>query len=567
MTQAGRMAACYRRITCLLVLLHLLQSVYACTPCSSAEAQPTSQRREGMKPQRISASVMLFAVTCVGFLLLLSPLGAAPVAAVTFTHGVASGEVRPYTAVLWTRVDQEARLTVEVSTDRALHPLSFTSTVLAAAAADFTAQVTVLVSPGQTYFYRWRHDDVLSEVGTFTTPPLPGVARDVKFAFSGDSDGTKIQGKPAFNNFEVLGAAGQENLDFFVYLGDTIYADSDVRPTPAISLSDFRDAYKENRDYPALRRLLAATSIYAIWDDREVQHSFAGQTVDPMLYANGRQAFLEYMPLRPLPLPPDSACASTPLFRVFHWGKDVDIIILDERSCRSADVSAVCQGDLAPTLPAPVRAQLAQGGFPLPAQPPAGCLEALFEPTRTMLGPLQKSLLKAALLQSTAKFKFVINEVAIQQFYIGPYDRWEGYGAERAEILGFIRARNIKNVIYLTTGLHANLINEVFIDRFLDPTPVAYEFVTGPIAADTSMEDLEATAESLHLPPEQVVQAVNSVLDLVGVDCRNLDTFSYGVVEVQASAGTASITLKDDQGHLVHDQFNPTIVCRKVLGP
>jgi hypothetical protein len=81
------------------------------------------------------------------------------------------------------------------------------------------------------------------------------------------------------------------------------------------------------------------------------------------------------------------------------------------------------------------------------------------------------------------------------------------------------------------------------------------------------MRGLEATAESLHLPLALVVQAFNGLLDLVGVDCRNFDTYSYGVVEVQASAGTASITLKDDQGHLVYDQFDPTIVCRKTLGP
>jgi alkaline phosphatase D len=511
--------------------------------------------------------VILFAVTCVGLLLCPDLLGAGTAAAVTFTHGVASGEVRPFTAVLWTRVDQETSLTVEGSTDPSFHRLSFRHTVHASAAADFTAQATVLVFPQQTYYYRWRYNDVLSDVGTFTTPPLPGTARDVRFVFSGDSDGTKVHGVPAFNNFEVLDAVRAEHPDFFVYLGDTIYADSEFRSVPATTLAEYRDAYKENRDYPALRNLLKATSLYAIWDDHEVRDDFAGQTVDPLLYANGRQAFLEYLPLRPLPLPQDPTCAGTPLFRVFHWGKDVDIIILDERSCRSAEVSASCQGDLVPTLPAPVRAQFAQSGFPLPAQPPAGCLQALFDPTRTMLGPLQKALFKAALLLSTAKFKFVINEVPIQQFYGLPYDRWEGYGAERAEILGFIQALHIKNVIFLTTDTHANLINEVFLDHFLAPTPVAYEFVTGPIATDTFMRGLEATAANLHVTVAQVVQAFNGLLDLVGVDCRNFDTYSYGVVEVQDSAGTASITLKDNKGNLVHDQFAPGIVCRKILGP
>lgn len=159
---------------------------------------------------------------------------------------------------------------------------------------------------------------MLSDVGTFTTPPLRGVARDVRFAFSGDSDGTQVGGIPVVNHFEVLDTVRAEGLDFFVYLGDTIYADSEHRTTPATTLPAYRHAYKENRTIPALRDLLKTTSLYAIWDDHEIQNDFDGQTVDPQLYANGRQAFLEYLPLRPLPWLHDPACAGPPLFRVFH---------------------------------------------------------------------------------------------------------------------------------------------------------------------------------------------------------------------------------------------------------
>ena len=75
-------------------------------------------------------------------------------------------------------------------------------------------------------------------------------------------------------------------------------------------------------------------------------------------------------------------------------------------------------------------------------------------------------MLKDALLISNAKFKFVISSVSIQQTFALPYDDWEGYGAERSEILDFIRNNGIKNVIFMTTDLHLNLMNEVFIDRF-----------------------------------------------------------------------------------------------------
>jgi alkaline phosphatase D len=478
--------------------------------------------------------------------------------AVTFTHGVASGDVTPFSALLWTRVDQEVTLTVEVSTDQTFATRTQQRTALAAADHDFTATVFMApLRPHRQYYYRWRSGDVVSEIGTFRTAPRPSVPAQVRFAYSGDSDGTLVDGVPVFNNFETLDAARLEELDFFIYLGDTIYADAEIPGrSPATTLDDYRSLYKGNRDVPALHALLQDTAIYPIWDDHEVRNNFAGQTVDPLLYANGRQAFLEYMPLLTLHRFPDPTCAGTPLFRVFPWGKDILLIILDERSCRSGSAEDVCQGDPVPTLPAVLRTS-----FGLPASPPAGCLEALFDPMRTMLGPLQKAALKAVLSHAPAKFKFIIHGVPIQQFYGMPYDRWEGYGAERNEMLRFIRDNHLEHVIFLTTDTHANLINQVFIDRFLAPEPVAEEFVTGPIATTTLQTSILASAGPAGL------LGFHTLLDLVGVHCRNLDAYSYGVVDVEASAGTATITLKDEQGNVLADQQDPAVFCTKTLGP
>lgn len=240
------------------------------------------------------------------------------------------------------------------------------------------------LQPNQTYFYRWRQGTTQSDVGTFKTPPLRSVPTSVRFAFSGDSDGIKLNGVPAFNNFEVLDAVRTENPDFFIYLGDTIYADSTQWITPATTLDEYRAVYKANREFPALRSLLANTSTYAIWDDHEVTNNFEGSTVDPTLFAQGRTAFLEYLPVRPRRIPADSTCAASPLFRVFHWGQDVDIIVLDERSCRSASAEAACASDLAPTLPPALRTQVsAVFGVPLPPLP-AGCLATIIP---TLLAP------------------------------------------------------------------------------------------------------------------------------------------------------------------------------------
>ena len=216
-------------------------------------------------------------------------------AAVTFTHGVASGDVKPDSAVLWTRVNRKAKLVVELSPDPAF-PRSKTLRRIAKATArnDFTAKAEVApLAPNQFYHYRWRQGKTISRVGTFKTPPQRSARANVSFTYTGDTDGTFS----FHNNFEVLNKVRQEHADFFVYLGDTVYADSVLKlPAKATTLEEFRDLYKVNRRFSALANLLKSTSTYAIWDDHEVRDNFAGQAVDPTLYATGRQAFLEYLP-------------------------------------------------------------------------------------------------------------------------------------------------------------------------------------------------------------------------------------------------------------------------------
>jgi phosphodiesterase/alkaline phosphatase D-like protein len=497
---------------------------------------------------------------------------------VDFPDGVASGDVTPTSAVLWTRVDRALPLKVEVSSSPSFQgPEAFKQTVHPSTGDGLAAKALATpLEPGTQYYFRWRHGSAMSPVGSFRTPPLPDQPADVRFAYTADSDGLQV---PILgNDFAVLDAVRSEDADFWVYLGDTIYSDSSLRTAAGLSpaamtLDEYRAAYQFNRAIAALPDLLKSTSAYAIWDDHEVQNDYAGQTVDPARYANGRKAFVEYMPMLELNLLEDPTCAADPLFRVFHWGSEVDVIILDERSCRSNQATASCLiapgvADLAPTMPPPVRALFAPL---LPPAPPPGCVAAIFDPARTMLGPVQKAALKAALLASTAQFKFVINEVPIQQFYALPYDRWEGYGFERNELLAFIRDNGIGNVVFLTTDMHANLISNVFIDRFAAPTPISKEFVTGPIATFTFQREVEAFAAGLGVPPATLVGAFHTLLSLVGVQCRDINRDAYGLVEVDAVAGTATVSFKDENGVLVTNS-NPlapgdTSPCTQTLGP
>ena len=113
-------------------------------------------------------------------------------------------------------------------------------------------------------------------------------------------------------------------------------------------------------------------------------------------------------------------------------------------------MGAPCNRDLAPTAPQPVRNAFA-ALVPALARPvPQACLDAIADPSRTMLGARQYAAFTRAIKASTATWKVIVNEVPIQQFYALPYDRWEGYAAEREKLVRFLRA-NVENALFLTT--------------------------------------------------------------------------------------------------------------------
>jgi phosphodiesterase/alkaline phosphatase D-like protein len=510
-----------------------------------------------------------YVVTLLTMVVIMGPLvimGAhADTPQIQFIHGVASGDVTSESAVLWSQTDKDSSLNVQVSKHPNFKKLDFEDSVHATVDSDFTAKsLAEGLKPNTLYYYRFTAGSTTSEIGTFKTSPLEDKKADAHFTWSGDTDVSKINGNRYFGDWLSLNAIRSENPDFFIYLGDTIY--SDRRATGLVpdaqTLGDFRQIYKESRDVPALHDLLKSTSVYPAWDDHEVRNDWAGQTVDSSFFQIGKRSFNEYMPIGQLHSTSDPDCAGPTQFRVKHWGKDVDLIILDTRTCRSANVETQCQADQVPTLPAQIRTSLG-----LPAQPPVGCLAAINDPDRTMLGTEQKGLFEDALLNSKAKFKFVVTSVSIQQTFVLPYDGWEGYGAERSEILNFIRDNEIKNVIFLTTDLHLNLMNKVYTNLFTDTTPVSYEVVTGPIGAETDKARIIRFSEGIGADPKPFLQARELLFTIAGADCRNIDTYSYGSVSFSRFSGTVTITLKDQNGNTIHDDLNPSIECKKSFGP
>ena len=429
-----------------------------------------------------------------------------------FTQGVASGDVTPNSVVLWTRVDQEGDVRVQVAKDEGFKELVVEGKQRSSADDDFVVKLGIEgLEPATRYYYRFLPPSgEPSPVGTFETAPDLGTAADVTFAYSGDTDAF-------YKPFNLLTKVRGDEPAFFIYLGDTVYADYTNTGLPAATtLDDYRQRYKINREDEPLRSLLASTSTYAIWDDHEVKNDFAGQDVDQAQMAAGRDAFLEYLPIRQ-----DQTDANR-LYRTFSWGKDVQLFILDERQYRSAE--AICTDDEGNTISIP--------SF----EGDAACKQGLADPSRTFLGQEQKEWLKQALLSSTAKFKFIVNEVPISELILLPYDRWEGYAAERREFLDFLKDNDIKNVIFLTTDLHAAIVKTVE-GRYK-------EVIVGAIGSTPLGAELEAMGVPLSL-------AEGLVPD---VDYKKLDTFNYGLVKVMTSTTPArvQIQIKDLEGQVLH---------------
>ena len=188
--------------------------------------------------------------------------------------------------------------------------------------------------------------------------------------------------------------------------------------------------------------------------------------------------------------------------------------------------------DLAPAAPQPVRNAFA-ALVPALANPvPQACLTALADPSRTMLGARQYAAFTKAIRASTATWKVVVNEVPIQQFYALPYDRWEGYAAERDRLLRFLQA-NVKNVFFLTTDTHANFDQRGAVETFEPGGPVGtgiWEVVTGPVATNTQQgggrvprpqrDGVGVVALFFKPPPPRGV----------GMTCASPDVYSYAEV-------------------------------------
>ena len=249
-----------------------------------------------------------------------------------------------------------------------------------------------------------------------------------------------------------------------------------------------------------------------------------------------------------------------------RWGRNLELFFLDQRSFRSAkaDDGGVCDNPRhrEPGFCAHRAAEYPQrlrGGGSVagasrcrrPAWTPSAARE------RTYLGERQLRRFLREVRRSNARFKVIMNELPIQQYYVLPYDRWEGYEAERQRVLRELQ--DVKNVIFLTTDVHATLVNDARFQTLEPGGPrnsgILDVTVGSAATANLGLEISDATgvpgagmlADTAFFEPQPPAG--------VGMRCSIVDQFSYG--QVRVTADRLTITPKGIDGRLQREGGRP----------
>jgi alkaline phosphatase D len=427
--------------------------------------------------------------------------------AAEFPDGVASGDVSSTSARLWTRSATAGRLELVVSRTADLaHPVARRSvTARAAARGAVTATVTRLEA-GRRYYFRFLRGAVRSRIGRFVTPPAPSAERVVRFAVAAGFDAAADPG------LGIVDRLARRNPSFTVLLGDTS-----------------SDAALGTR---AVRSMRAKGGLYATWDAAE--------------RAQGRAAFERTTPVR--------WRSGVGYYRSIRWGRAVELFLLDERSFRSpAPIAPQCVNsysgrlDIAPTLSADLRRTYADFFAPYIATVDDLCTTPLRSPQRTMLGAQQLRALRQGLERSDARFKVILSETPLKQLYLLPYDRWEGYEAERAKLVGFLR-ENVENALVLSAGGAGGIVGQMRLRTFEAPGTDSSgidEVGLGPAAGPTFRDRVvEAMG---HGNPDGLTEDFMSREPTfgLGMRCVAVRTRSYADVRVSKTAMTVSLLAAD----------------------
>ncbi len=177
---------------------------------------------------------------------------------------------------LWARADGPATLYAWLAEDQ--EPLNPAGQVNLEEINGFAGEVAIRgLKPETTYRYALSLHDVPpeSEMGIFTTFPLPGTPRSFAFAFGSCF---RAEDETSGEAFRVLAErALSERLRFLLLFGDQIYADEprfNGLGRVAISLEDYRAVYRHVWSHPAWRMAMQRLPVFMTLDDHEVDNDW-----------------------------------------------------------------------------------------------------------------------------------------------------------------------------------------------------------------------------------------------------------------------------------------------------
>ncbi|GAB3470075.1 alkaline phosphatase D family protein [Actinophytocola sediminis] len=394
--------------------------------------------------------------TGAGLITFRSASGAA--SAYPFALGVASGEPSADGFVLWTRLapnplaldgfggmpDAPVAVEWQVATDEyfATVVAAGTTTAVRASAHSVHVEITGLPS-GRVYWYRFRTDGHISQVGRTRTAPALGTSPALTMLFASCAHF-------ASGYYTAYRRMAEENPDLILHLGDYIYESgaADVRthlPAREItSLADYRVRHAQYRNDLDLQAAHQVAPWLVIWDDHEVENNYANlvreNDTPPGDFRARRaaayQAYYEHMPLRSAQAPSGE---NLQLYRRLRWGSLATFHMLDTRQYRMDQACGDGSKD---------------------------CPEA-DDPARTITGGTQESWLLDGLGQRLGTWDLIGQQVFFAQRLAASgtrsMDAWDGYTANRKRIQDSWQASGNTSTVVLTGDVHrhwaANLMN------------------------------------------------------------------------------------------------------------
>jgi alkaline phosphatase D len=413
-----------------------------------------------------------------------------------FGSGVMSGDPTPTAVTLWTRVDDVAeprgRVRLEVARDEGFRQVVARRDVPVTALRDHTAKVRIGgLAADERYFYRFHTRTTQSDVGRTQTAPAPDSTRPLTIAYFACQDFSSgfygVYRRLLAADPDVVICGGD-------YIYDRIYSESGyggARPdtvgsgpdSVARTLAQYRAKYRLYRTDPDLRELHRLVPLVPQWDDHEVTDNYVGtlgdgreepaddgeaaDRFDRQRILAGWRAWHEHMPAQRL----DRGYRT---FRSLRFGRTAELIMLDSRSYRD---DQPCGG--------------------------GAITRCDDQAPRKYLGTEQLAWAKERLASSPARWKVVGNQLMIMPFDIAAgikveVDGWNGYPAERRDLLTSLERQNVQDVVFLTGDIHTFMAGEVRTDGETG-RPVASEIVGG---STTSPGTAQTIGNTIGLPAD-----------------------------------------------------------------